>query len=29
MGIDVNAGNWWGDRKERDHFKDADVDGII
>jgi len=29
MRRDVNAGNWWGNRKERDHFKDKDVDGGI
>jgi len=29
MGRDVNAGNWWGNRKERDHLRDADVDGGI
>jgi len=29
MGRDVNAGNWWENRKERDHLRDADVDGGI
>jgi hypothetical protein len=25
----IHARFWWGDKKERNHYKDADVGGII